>query len=57
MRHEPGIDLEVDELAGLVHVEKGRLVEKAVKRGVLIRKQVDEVRRRGWFPSNRQSRP
>ena len=42
MRHEPGIDLEVDELAGLVHVEKGRLVEKAVKRGVLIRKQAEE---------------
>ena len=34
-----GIDLEVDELAGLVHVEEGRLVEQAVERCFLIRQQ------------------
>ena len=42
MRHELGIDLEVDELAGLVHVEEWRLVEEAVERCFLIREQAEE---------------
>ena len=52
VRHELGIDLEVDELAGLVHVEKRRMVEQAVERGVLIGQQGRQARRPLSVPGN-----